>query len=60
MKAWCPACDTLQDITPTGEQIGEWGSASWKKIAKHPDERKTTTVGGITVEEQCLGSGRKV
>lgn len=53
VKAWCPECDTLQVISPTGLQIPGvvGGSASYKRLDlhKHPLKAKV-----------CAGSGRLV
>jgi hypothetical protein len=49
-RAVCPVCDRLLEITPTGKQIGEWGSARWWLVVMHSDGE-----GGI-----CEGSGRRV
>lgn len=57
-------CGELAPIGPTGEKItagpmGDRGSASWKVVLAHPDERETIA-GSIVVEVRCLGTGRRV
>ena len=42
--------DSLREITPTGESIGQWGTAKWWLIVMHSDGS-----GGI-----CPGSGKRV
>jgi hypothetical protein len=49
MLAVCPVCQTLREITATGERIGH-GSAQWWRVVMHADGK-----GGI-----CVGSGRRV
>ena len=54
-RGHCPDChragrDSLREITPTGESIGQWGTAKWWLIVMHSDGS-----GGI-----CPGSGKRV
>lgn len=63
MKGICPVCDALVPIGPTGKPIGapgRQGSATYKEILTHPDERETKRVGQIVVETECKGVGRYV
>ena len=67
MKAVCPECGELAPIGPTGIQIPPKngrgianGSATYKVILPHPDERETAHAGPITVETECKGTGRHV
>ena len=55
VRGHCPDChragrDSLREITPTGESIGQWGTARWWLIVMHSDG-----AGGI-----CPGSGKRV
>lgn len=67
MKGHCPVCGELAPIGPTGKQIPrknghglENGSASYKIVLTHPDERLTSRAGDIVVETECQGTGRYV
>ena len=51
MRAWCPECDELLEITPTGEKRHEGYSSEWQRIVMHKHPTKP---------EICKGSGRKV
>lgn len=50
VRARCPDCDTLREITPTGEPIGNTGTARYWRVVMHkaPDRA-----------ELCDGSGKK-
>lgn len=50
-SARCPVCDTLREITPTGEKIGSTGTARWWLIVMHKHPEKP---------EVCDGSGKKI
>lgn len=64
MKAVCPECEACVPIKETGKPIGRpgrQGTATYKEIEPHPDERKTiTTKSGIEVSPVCVGTGRRV
>lgn len=51
VKAVCPTCEALVEITPTGEKKKEGWSAEWWQIVMHkkPDEPAI-----------CAGSGRRL
>jgi len=62
MKALCPHCDALVTITETGIPIGapgKQGTATYKQIEQHPDER-TAKEGVFVIVDVCKGSGRRV
>ena len=53
-KGFCPYCDTLQGISPTGDKKHVGWSAEWWRVDMHrkPDDRPDV------VGEVCEGSGR--
>lgn len=64
MRAICPECEALVHIKETGIPIGapgKQGTATYKEIHTHPDERTSkTTESGMVIEQECRGSGRRV
>jgi hypothetical protein len=63
MRGVCPACDACVPITETGIPIGapgKQGTATYKEITSHPDERTKRVVAGMELTDQCVGSGRRV
>lgn len=63
MKGYCPVCAELAPIGPTDKPIGapgKQGSATYKVVLSHPDERLTTKQGDIVIETECKGVGRHV
>jgi hypothetical protein len=63
MRAVCPECEACVPIAETGIPIGapgKQGTATYKRIASHPDDRKAETRGGMILVPECVGSGRNV
>jgi len=54
-RGHCPDCDragrdSLREITPTGQAIGETGTARWWRVVVHSDGQ-----GAL-----CPGSGKRI
>ncbi len=63
MLALCPHCEALVKIAETGIPIGapgKQGTATYKEILHHADERTTIVKGGMEIQQTCKGSGRRV
>lgn len=48
-QGWCPDCETLREITPTGEEIPKRRGQRYWQLVVHPKDGKI-----------CEGSGKKI
>jgi hypothetical protein len=63
VRAVCPECDACVPCFETGIPIGapgKQGTATYKTISSHPDERTKRVVAGMELTTECVGSGRRV
>lgn len=49
VSGYCPVCDRLVGLSPTGERQGRFGTSTWWRVDMH------AAAGKI-----CEGSGRRV